>query len=407
MGKGGGAPSTSGLEQATADSTALQKEIYEQTREDSMPWYNTGAAGIDRLGQLLGLSGGGGEMDRQGFYDELMPQYTTTTQSGGSGLYIGKDGQVKTLEGLTDDQYAKGGPVYGGSLSYHAGLLGDDQVAIDEYLKSQGYESAGGMGGSTTSTDYEALNAAVEARLADQGVVDGYGSLLERFDLEKFGEDPGLQYRQDQGNKALERAMAAQGVTLGGAGYGDVNMQAASALQEQNQNLASQEYANAYGRFENDQNSTYNRLMGVAGMGQSTTGQLAQSGQAYATNTGNLNTSLASAQYQAAQANANQPSMFQSILGAASPAYSAATGTGNAASMAMMFSDARLKDNIEYVGKENGHKMYEFDYKDGSGRYRGVMAQDIMEEYPDAVTTHPNGYMMVDYGKLGVEMERV
>jgi len=409
MGKGGGgAPDTSGLESATKEATALQKEIYEQTREDSMPWYNTGKAGIGRLGELLGLQGNGGALDRQSVYDELAPQFTTTTPKSGGDLYFDIDGSVKNMAGL-EDSYRKKTRGYGGGLEYQTGLLGSAEEIAD-FMTARGYEAAGGMGGSTESINYEALNAAVEERLANQETPEGFGSLLERFSMDDFEEDPSYQFRQDEGNKALERAMAAQGVTLGGGGFGGVNPQAARALQEQNQNLASQEYGNAYNRYNADQQNVYNRLMGVAGMGQGTTGQLQQAGQAYATNTGQLNTSLAQAQYQAAQANASKPSMFGQILGAASPLYSAATGTGSAAGNAMAafgFSDSRLKENIEYIGKENGHKMYDFDYKDGSGRHRGVMAQDVIEYQPDAVWTMPNGYMAVDYDKLGVKMERV
>lgn len=72
-----------------------------------------------------------------------------------------------------------------------------------------------------------------------------------------------------------------------------------------------------------------------------------------------------------------------------------------------LFSDRRLKENIEYVGKQNGHNIYEFDYKDGSGRYRGVMADEVQEIEPKAVTTHKNGYQMVNYDLLGLKMERV
>lgn len=75
----------------------------------------------------------------------------------------------------------------------------------------------------------------------------------------------------------------------------------------------------------------------------------------------------------------------------------------------LMTSDKRLKENIVKVGRENGINIYEFEYKDkrfGSGRYRGVMAQEIEGKYPDAVVEW-GGFKSVNYNKLPVNMERV
>lgn len=80
----------------------------------------------------------------------------------------------------------------------------------------------------------------------------------------------------------------------------------------------------------------------------------------------------------------------------------------NLASKASAFSDARLKENITLVDCENGHLIYNFNYKDDpeKAKYRGVMAQDVMHIKPEAVEII-DGYMAVDYGKLGIRMERL
>ncbi|MEW9838301.1 hypothetical protein ABUE29_24205 [Mesorhizobium sp. ZMM04-4] len=39
--------------------------------------------------------------------------------------------------------------------------------------------------------------------------------------------------------------------------------------------------------------------------------------------------------------------------------------------------------------------------------YRGVMAQDVLEVFPEAVSTMPGGYLGVRYDMLGLEMTRV
>lgn len=71
-------------------------------------------------------------------------------------------------------------------------------------------------------------------------------------------------------------------------------------------------------------------------------------------------------------------------------------------------SDERLKEEVEYVGMENGYKVYEFSYIGGSERYKGVMAQDLLEMDENHPAVHEtNGYYYVNYGMIGVEMRQV
>ena len=73
-----------------------------------------------------------------------------------------------------------------------------------------------------------------------------------------------------------------------------------------------------------------------------------------------------------------------------------------------MASDVRLKENITKVGNSpSGINIYEWNYKGNTQRYRGVMAQEILERHPEAVALQPDGYMSVYYGKIDVNMERV
>lgn len=78
-----------------------------------------------------------------------------------------------------------------------------------------------------------------------------------------------------------------------------------------------------------------------------------------------------------------------------------------AGTIASLFSDARLKENIEQVGEQNGFPIYEFNYKNiPEVRYRGVMAQDVLEIMPEAVG-ESEGYMTVNYDMIGVTMREV
>lgn len=65
----------------------------------------------------------------------------------------------------------------------------------------------------------------------------------------------------------------------------------------------------------------------------------------------------------------------------------------------LMFSDVRLKSNIEKVGElENGLGVYDYDIF--GHRERGVLAQEVLEKIPSAVHVHDSGYLMVDYGAI-------
>lgn len=70
------------------------------------------------------------------------------------------------------------------------------------------------------------------------------------------------------------------------------------------------------------------------------------------------------------------------------------------------FSDRRLKKNIKRVGTTvHDLPLYEFEYKWGPERYRGVMSDDVRQVMPEAVM-RSGEYDAVNYGLLGIEMER-
>lgn len=72
---------------------------------------------------------------------------------------------------------------------------------------------------------------------------------------------------------------------------------------------------------------------------------------------------------------------------------------------ASLFSDIGLKENIIPAGKENGHNIYEFNYKEDNKRYIGVMAQEVAQTQPEAVTEDPGG-LKVNYDMIGVKFRR-
>lgn len=77
------------------------------------------------------------------------------------------------------------------------------------------------------------------------------------------------------------------------------------------------------------------------------------------------------------------------------------TGANSALAAAALFSDERLKENIETAGFDaKGRRWVDYNYVWGPERYRGVLAQEILASDPEAVSEHESGYLMVDYSKL-------
>ena len=66
-------------------------------------------------------------------------------------------------------------------------------------------------------------------------------------------------------------------------------------------------------------------------------------------------------------------------------------------------SDMQLKDNIVRIGTlDSGIGIYRFNYKDeDQTAYVGVLAQDVQKIMPSAVARASDGYLSVDYGRLG------
>jgi hypothetical protein len=71
------------------------------------------------------------------------------------------------------------------------------------------------------------------------------------------------------------------------------------------------------------------------------------------------------------------------------------------------YSDRRLKRNIKFLQNEHGLNIYSFNYIwNNTKSYVGIMAQELLNtKFESALSKDKNGFYMVDYSKLPVEME--
>jgi len=239
-------------------------------------------------------------------------------------------------------------------------------------------------------------------------------------------QDPGYQFRLEEGLGAIERSAAARGMQLSGATLKDIG--------QYSQGLASQEYGAAYSRAENLRNQRLNMLMGLGQMGAGFTGQqmgissglagqelgsvanLAAArqdpGAIYSTVLGGLSgvgqqytSSAQQAMAMGGQAQSQAAQQLGQIQANAATApwqmlFGAGQAAGGAAAAYTAFSDINLKRNFKHIGMlGNGLSLYTFNYLWSDDIHVGVMAQEVEILFPEAVSEF-NGYKAVDYSRI-------
>ena len=71
----------------------------------------------------------------------------------------------------------------------------------------------------------------------------------------------------------------------------------------------------------------------------------------------------------------------------------------------LFLSDVSAKRDLTPVAEENGLQLYRYRYAWSDRFYVGVLAQDVLEVAPSAVVRGADGYLRVDYVRLGLRMQ--
>lgn len=103
-------------------------------------------------------------------------------------------------------------------------------------------------------------------------------SKYTNFGMDQFQQDPGYAFRLSEGQKALDRQAAARGGLISGG--------ALKAAQRYGQEMGSQEYTNAFNRYQAERQARLNPLQSLTGMAQTTANTLGAAGQNMAGNVG-------------------------------------------------------------------------------------------------------------------------
>lgn len=98
------------------------------------------------------------------------------------------------------------------------------------------------------------------------------------FTMGQFQQDPGYAFRLKEGQQALDRTAASRGGLISGG--------ALKAAQRYGQEMGSQEYTNAFNRYQLERQARLGPLQALTGMSQTTANTLGTAGQNMASNVG-------------------------------------------------------------------------------------------------------------------------
>ena len=185
--------------------------------------------------------------------------------------------------------------VLGGIISGGAGLLGAGMQANAAREAAQGIADANISSNQLMARINEQNRARQEpfyqAGLSalpayTQGVMPG-GNLVRPFAMSDYQADPGYGFRMSEGMKALDRNAASRGNLLSGS-----TLKGATRY---SQDLASQEYNNAYNRYVGNQATQRNALAGLTGFAPTASSAMQAGDTAYGSNAANLASNTANA----------------------------------------------------------------------------------------------------------------
>lgn len=214
-----------------------QAKAMQQGGAGFLPYQQSGGYANEDLNILMGM---GGNETEESLMAKYAPEYTSRKkikQKSGGGVF----GKLKKF----DDTYDLGG-------------------------RALGIKGQGGKGKFKTSFDEAGLRARVQKELAAQEARKKdprYGMLTKQFTGQDLQNEPGYQFRFNQGSNALQGGLAAKGGLFSGA--------AGKALTQYGQDFGSNEFQNAYSRDMANKQNLYNMYSGIKSSGQNAAGGMA------------------------------------------------------------------------------------------------------------------------------------
>ena len=228
------------------------------------------------------------------------------------------------------------------------------QFGIDAQRQAQMYDISEGQANFTNQARMGQMGSDLAARMGEGGLRAQQAQIANQASGQNFAQQmQQMQYNNNQGYRGADYANM-----LRQTGMNEEMMQRQQRLNEVNALMSGQQVNNP--QFQGFTNQSLAAGADYTGAAQNQfQGQMDQFGAKQA--------------------------QFNSLM----------SGIGGAAGMAGMFSDRRLKRNINFLMEINSTNWYEFDYIWGDHAI-GVMADEV----PHAAFETPSGYLAVDYSKV-------
>lgn len=270
---------------AQEQSNALQEKIYNETTARNEPWRQAGLGGLAYMtGTPVQYQQAIPEAELRASYDKYKTDFKPTS----SGTERGSATWADILNG--------------GGINGSGSTTSSQPLSYDDWVKNQ----------TTTRTVSTGIKSAAGTTAADDS---------RAFTTADFTQDPGYQYRLQQGLKAIQGTAAARGSLMSG--------RTLKALDQYGTDQANQYYTQERNNFQALQDRNWNRQAGLAGIGQTTTQQQNAAASSYAGNVGSGMTAIGNAigASQIAQGNAaaqnsiNQSNVWTNALNQGSRLY--------------------------------------------------------------------------------------
>jgi hypothetical protein len=245
------AGSAASAQAKSADRAAdLQYEQYLKGVELQEPFRQAGIQGQNRLMTLLGL-GGTAQYDDTAYNKALADYNARLSAIDPSKFTTGGGGYVTGAGDSGGDYYDPSGGTFNQAAfdAARAGIVAPDR----EQFRMTGGDVNDPMFGKYATAEYTP----------------------EMF---AKGIDPGYQFRLKEGMQGLERSAVARGGLLSGATL--------KGITRYGQDAASQEFTNAFNRYQAERTGTINPFQSLTGIGQTSTNAINNMGMNYANQAG-------------------------------------------------------------------------------------------------------------------------
>lgn len=262
-------------------------------------------------------------------------------------------------------------------------------------IQAQGYTDAANIQAKyqQDALNYLQQSNAVPNSVRDQALQQLQGYSISSNDLLNRAQGSNLYNALLSGQEeAALRAQSAAGNLRGGGSLANVG------------SVQNQALLNAYSNEASLENTNLGVLQGLAGTSTYNTdiaNLLSGIGSIYGTGALGSSTATSQGTIAAAQnAASSQQAGFGNLLGLGQ--------LGLGAYNSGLFSDDRLKTNVQHTGYENGIPTYQWEWNEKAadlnlfGKSHGTLASEVEKIRPDAVSMK-DGYKVVNYDAIGVK----